>query len=260
MPVPRFADPEFVAVEGPNGIVILVPASQLGLPPNQPKPAIRKRSNADKDATLSRQLKTLANICGSLSDWAKSKKPYTALLEDCQSLAAQPDVAEGVRVYLEGQPAVRSAAEMLITAIAMSANADWRQAPEVLRGTAARGWFLGRWLPTFLVVDGPISRFVSSEAFRHQRAGAETFRAMRKFLRNDSLFWSVRNAFAHWSFGWEIVDRQSWIVIYDENEGSEKARLHQRQADALHMVSFSIVDALSEVFFRPGLAGAYSNK
>jgi hypothetical protein len=56
--------------------------------------------------------------------------------------------------------------DLLFTSIAMSARADWQSAPISMRGVAARGWFLGRWIPTFLVLDGPILRFLTSEAFR----------------------------------------------------------------------------------------------
>lgn len=195
-------------------------------------------------------LQLLAPTFSSLSSWATISNPYSALVDDCRTLAAEPSVASLVTAFLQDQPSVRAAADMLVTAIAMSANADWRQTPSVVRATAARGWFIGRWLPTFLIIDGPIRRFLLSSAFQRRTRRDDVFKAARMFLCHDSTFRSVRNSFAHWSFGWEVVNRESWVVIYDVDTGKAKMRLHQREGDALHLVAFTIVDILSEVFFR----------
>jgi len=66
----------------------------------------------------------------------------------------------------------------------------------------------------------------------------------------DPTFVAVRNAFAHWSFGWEIVNQESWILVYDVKSGAEKMRVHQRHGDALHLVAFTIVDVIHEALIR----------
>ncbi len=138
---------------------------------------------------------------------------------------------------------------MLVTAISMSANANWRETPDVVRATAARGWFLNRWLPTFLIVDGPIMRFMAMVASNGQKGRGETFIAARKVLL-DSTFKEVRNAFAHWSFGWQTIEGDHWIVVFDVETEAETMRFHQRQGDALHMIAWTIVDILNQTFFQ----------
>lgn len=246
--------PEYLAIEGPDGLVLLVPRAAFDSA-EEPRPtAARRRSPEERDAGLRAQFDMLRPLLPGLpaSAWASSPTPYTALMEDCRALLSQPLVARGVATYLQKRPSVRSAAEMLVTAISMSANADWRRTPEVVRAVAARGWFLGRWIPTFLVVDGPITRFMRSEAFKDQKPRAEIFKAARKLICEDPIMKSTRNSIAHWSFGWRVVSGDSNLVLYDENTGAPKLELQRRQVDAMHLVAFTIVDILNEVFLRPG--------
>lgn len=74
-----------------------------------------------------------------------------------------PGFAKRLEVYLRTHTGLRRAVNMLFTFIAMSARARGQETPVASRAVAARGWFLGRWVPTFLIVDGPIGRFVCSD-------------------------------------------------------------------------------------------------
>jgi hypothetical protein len=154
------------------------------------------------------------------------------------------DVAE----YLEENPSVANAAEMLFTSIAMSARADWRSVPAEFRGVAARGWFLGRWIPTFLVLDGPILRFLNSPAFRRQDGSAVFLRAVRSFFHAKD-FMALRHAFAHWSFFWATNGGDSEIVAVSRTS-SEEVRVSRKEADAFHILTFAVVEAINDAFLR----------
>src|SRR5712692_11376870 len=119
-------------------------------------------SLAEKDAMLRTAFARLAARVET-SPWLVSAAPYSQLRDKCLDLLADPDFEAKLRSYLAGRAAVRRAFEMFFTFIAMAARAQWQDAPEHIRGVTARGWFLGRWVPTFLIIDGPVGRFVLSE-------------------------------------------------------------------------------------------------
>jgi len=151
--------------------------------------------------------------------------------------------------FLRTRTILRRAIEMFFTQISMSARADWSAAPPAIRGIVARGWFLGRWLPTFLIIDGPIGRFVCHKASPLHSYLDERYpllAAARAFI-GEKLFIQVRNGFAHWGFAWEVVGADSYIVIYNWEQDLPIARLHQREADAFHIAAFALIEILDEV-------------
>jgi len=151
--------------------------------------------------------------------------------------------------FLRTRTILRRAIQMFFTQISMSARADWRAAPPEIRGVVARGWFLGRWLPTFLIIDGPIGRFVchkTSPLHAYLDGRYPLFAAARAFV-GEKLFLQVRNGFAHWGFDWEVVGADSYIVIYNWEQDLPIARLHQREADAFHIAAFALIEILDEV-------------
>jgi hypothetical protein len=161
---------------------------------------------------------------------------------------AQPLVQQDVAAYLAENPSVANAVQMLFTSIAMSARADWRSVPAEFRRVAARGWFLGRWIPTFLVLDGPILRFLNSPAFRRQDGSGEFLRAVRSFFQAKD-FMTLRHAFAHWSFSWATNGVDSEIVAFSRTS-SEEVRVSRKEADAFHILTFAVVEAISDTFLR----------
>jgi hypothetical protein len=137
---------------------------------------------------------------------------------------------------------------MLFTSISMSARADWRAVPAEFRGVAARGWFLGRWIPTFLVLDGPILRFLNSAAFRRQAGCTDFLRAVRGFFHARD-FMALRHGFAHWSFSWSTNGDDSEIIVH-AHESKDEIRVTRREADAFHIVTFTVVHAIDECLLR----------
>lgn len=259
--LPSDPDPscnEYFLMPPLGGILVLLPkGTQSAIPAGPPDcdsadPDIG--GPRDRNAILRRAFADLQPLVGQ-SLWTQATNPVDDLLKDCQSVAAQPVVFQQVQDYLSQWPIVRHSAEMLFTAISMSARAQWRAAPSQFRGLAARGWFLGRWVPTFLLVDGPISRFLQSGALKGQAGRADCLRAARRFLA-EPVFVSLRHAFAHWAFHWESAADGSYVVAYDHRDGKVKARMHQREADAFHIAAFAIIEALEASFFRPSPNGA----
>jgi len=143
--------------------------------------------------------------------------------------------------------------DTFMAAILMAASAKWREVVPHARGLAARGWFIGRWLPTSLVVTGPISRFVAGDGLRHVTADAvKHVRAIRRFIQ-DPVVLRLRNALAHWSFEWESRPDGNYVVSYDRHGVFS---LHQQEADAVHIVMVTVVELLHEHCIRPRHARA----
>ncbi len=60
---------------------------------------------------------------------------------------------------------------------------------------------------------------------------------------------SFRHALAHWSFEWRTRDEGNFIAWTDQS-GSHR-ELHQEEADAIHWVTFMVVEALYRRLLRP---------
>ncbi|MBI4212731.1 MAG: hypothetical protein HY534_00295 [Chloroflexi bacterium] len=97
------------------------------------------------------------------SAWSTSPQPFTDLYGECRRLMADATFIRSLSIYLRTHTTLPRAVEMLFTCMAMAAGARWDDAPEEMKGVRARGWFLGRWIPTFLIVDGPIGRFMTGD-------------------------------------------------------------------------------------------------
>jgi hypothetical protein len=202
----------------------------------------------EKDRTLAEAFARL-KARGVSSAWASSPTPYSALRNECRLLLNDTDFMAALQTYLRTHTGLSRAVTMLFTFIAMSARARWQDAPVPVRGVTARGWFLGRWVPTFLIVDGPIGRFVcGDDSPLRSRYGPEhpLLSAARDFLK-DRLFYLLRNGFAHWAFDWEVVGGESYVVAYDWERDLPTAKMHQSECDAYHIITFALVEVLDEV-------------
>ena len=206
-------------------------------------------SPAEKDGIL-RQAFDQLKARGVGSPWAASPNPWTEIEVECRVLMDNLDFTKALDLYLRIHTGLSRSVTMLFTFIAMAANARWQDLPEESRGVAARGWFLGRWVPTFLIVDGPIGRFVCGEESPLKPWFGQSYpmiTSARDFL-NDRLFRVVRNGFAHWAFDWEVVGRESYIVAYDWERDLPTAKMHQAECDAYHIIAFALVEVLEAVF------------
>jgi hypothetical protein len=208
-----------------------------------------RHSSAEKDGILRHAFEQL-KARGVGSPWAASHNPWTEIEVECRVLIDNLDFTQVLDSYLRAHTGLRRSVTMLFTFIAMAANARWQDLPEESRGIAARGWFLGRWVPTFLIIDGPIGRFVCGEESPLKPWFGQHYPMLtsaRDFL-NDRLFRVVRNGFAHWAFDWEVVGSESYIVAYDWERDLPTAKMHQAECDAYHIVAFALVEVLESVF------------
>lgn len=195
------------------------------------------------------------------SAWAASEVPFEALRAECLVLASEPSFTAELKRYLASRTIVRRAITTFFSQIAMAARARPDDVPEQHRPVAARGWFIGRWLPTFLVIDGPIGRFFlhdSSPLARRLGPDLPVLSAARDLIA-DKTFRTLRNGFAHWGFDWEVVGGASYVVAYDWERDLPTAKLHQQEADAFHICAFALIEVVEDVLiseraFRSGAA------
>ena len=142
---------------------------------------------------------------------------------------------------------IARAIEMFFNHVGVSARNNWDEdVPEEFLPFAARGWFLGRWLPTFLIIDGPIGRFICKggsplfEKLKNQYQTYPLLASARDFLNND-LFMKLRHGFAHWAFDWVVVGNESYVVSYDWETDILTAKLHQEEADAFYIIAVQLI-------------------
>lgn len=253
-PRPEAALPDYWMIPAPDDILVLMPASAFEL-------AVSKAAGEDEletdeslqnedwpEARLRMAFRRLGGMVNS-SEWAQSATPYGDLNRAFSAAARDPAVAVDVRKALEGAPQLIGAISTFFAAFTTATRADWRHLPVVHRGVGARGWFIGRWLPTALVVDGPVVRFLNSTAF--QRLGdpaRRTVRAVRRFLQERTIL-SFRHALAHWSFEWRTREEGNFIA-WTDRAGTDR-EIHQEDADAIHWVTFTIVGTLYSRLLRP---------
>ena len=208
-------------------------------------------SPLEKDAHL-REVLAKLRARGISSRWTTSTQPFTGLWNECTGLMQDADFRRELDDYLRVRTTIPRAVEMLFTTIAMAARADWKGVPDPFRGVAARGWFIGRWLPTFLIIDGPLGRLLDgddSPLKSRYGPGLPLLTAARDFVM-DRTFRLVRNSLAHWSFHWEVVGSESYLVAYDWERDLPQAKLHQSEADAYHIAAFSVVEVLHDVMLK----------
>jgi hypothetical protein len=208
-------------------------------------------SDDQKDLQLHIAFEELRTL-GVVSAWTNSPTPYTSLRSECQRLMKDRGFTAEMSGFLESRGMLGRSVQMFFTLIAMTARADWRTGPESIRSVLARGWFLGRWIPTFLIIDGPIGRFFCRPSPLQQFLDEQhpLLCGASEFLGNR-LFREVRHGFAHWAFDWESSSGDSTLVIYDRERDRSIARLHQRQADAFHIAAYALIEVWDEVVLRP---------
>jgi hypothetical protein len=121
------------------------------------------------------------------------------------------------------------------------------------------GTRIGRWLPTFLVIDGPLGRFLRSadsplnELLRRAHSTYPTLAQARDTFSHD-LFRQVRNGVGHWAFAWEQGDDGERLVCFHPESGKRTAEVSLLEAEGLHVASFAVIECLDRRIF--DLAGA----
>lgn len=194
---------------------------------------------------VERVLFELLGARGMAAAWLREPSPRTALTAECRSLMADPPFRSSLAAYLSANPVVAQSIETMLAQLAFSAGVHWRQAREVLHPLAHRGWHLARWLPTFLLVDGPLGRLLRQrpsplvEQLQSEHARYPLLASARDAFNNE-LFRKVRDSFAHWSFTWNGAGSSVQIEIFRFESGAKEAELSLLEAEALHYLAASL--------------------
>ena len=154
-------------------------------------------NETQKDELLQMLLQTLATR-GLAIKWASVKKPYSGLVEESCNLLSVNAHLEEFRIYLQSNPIIQDTVETLLSHLAMSANAKWQDTPAAVRSLAQRGWYLGRWLPTYLIIDGPLGRFLKDSnsplvSILKKEYSKYPLLTQARHIFNNELFRLVRN-------------------------------------------------------------------
>jgi hypothetical protein len=214
--------------------------------------------HSDKDGLLRDLLKVLAGR-GIAKKWATSQQPYTDILQECQTLMSDPIYQKEFSIYLKANPIIQETVETMLATFAMAANVKWRDIPMPVQILARRGWHINRWLPTFLIIDGPLGRFLKKQdsplntLLRSEHKKYPTLAQARDVFNHD-LFRKVRNGVGHWSFIWQEEKEGSQLVMIDWESGETDVTITLLEAEALHLVAFSVIEVFDkEIFSRLNL-------
>jgi len=211
--------------------------------------------DAQKKNKLLRELLPKIADRGIAKKWAVADMPYTALVDECRSLQVNQTFLNALRIYLEENMIIVQTVETLLAQLAMAANSNWQDTPAAVQSLSRRGWFVGRWLPTFLIVDGPLGRvFKANDSplsilLKKEHSNYPVLCAARDAFNHD-LFRIVRNGIGHWAFVWKEESSMPQLEMVDERTGNITATISLVEAEAMHLVAFSVIEALDTQVFR----------
>jgi len=210
-------------------------------------------SGPQKDELLRGLLQPLA-IRGIAKRWSALQKPASALTLECRAVAADGVARDEFRCYLQANSIIQLTVETLLSHLAMTANVRWQDIKGVVQPLARRGWHIARWLPTFLIIDGPLGRFLRAAdsplntLLRKDHATYPVLTQARDAFNHD-LFRQLRNGVGHWSFQWEEVGNGPRLVMMNWESGQPTVTITLLEAEALHLLSFSVIEALDRELF-----------
>ena len=199
--------------------------------------------------------------------WAANLDPVSALRAECRLLASDTGFMSSLRKFLGENPIMETSCESMLARLALAAGVRWQNTAPVLQPFSRRGWHIGRWLPTFLLIDGPLGRLLRSSAsplnerLRGRNTGFPLLSDARDAFNHDT-FRLLRNGFGHWSFEW--IDRAALLEVrvVDWETGEETVTLSLLECEALHWLTASVVHAIDDELFKPrgGATGNIGNK
>ena len=173
----------------------------------------------DKDELLSKLLRVLA-VRGIARKWANSQKPYSDIIAECRMLNADLPLQREFGDYLRANPIIQETVHTLLSHLMMASHGRWQDVPTPGCLIARHGSMINRWLPTFLIINGPLGRFLCSAdsplniLLRTQHATYPLLAQARDLFGHD-LFRRVRNGVGHWSFIIEQQDSAENLICFD---------------------------------------------
>lgn len=207
-----------------------------------------------KDQLL-RSLLQVLDARGIARRWTQSETPYADLDRECTVAASHAEFADQFGRYLRMNPVVRLSVQTFLAHISVAANVRPDQVPWPQQVLMPLGTRIARWLPTFLVIDGPLGRFLRAadfplnELLRREHATYPALAQARDTFNHD-LFRRLRNVVGHWAFAWEQDNNGGErFVCFDWESGERTAEVSLLETEALHVVSFAVIECLDRRLF-----------
>lgn len=144
---------------------------------------------------------------GMARTWACDADPIAGVGAECRALARDMTFMSSFRTFLDANPIIEASCASMLAQLALAAGVRWRDTAPILQPLSRRGWHIGRWLPTFLLISGPLGHLLRGGAsplnqrLRGKNAGLPLLSEARDVFDNDE-FRLLRNGFGHWSFEW----------------------------------------------------------
>lgn len=215
------------------------------------KEAFALLNSRDKD-DLVRAAFLLLNSRNVAAEWARLHKPYSALRHDCIQLMTDAVFVSELKGYMQKREYIHHSVEMMLTHMSMAENSRWDQTPTWMQPISKRGRYINRWIASFLIIDGPVGRFLRWKDSPIKSRIGEAYpvlSAAQSFL-DEKVFKDLRHGFAHWSFDLEVSAGEPYLICYKDGKDVVSARLHFLEAEAFHIITFGLVEILDEVFFK----------
>lgn len=188
--------------------------------------------------------------------WAGSADPLSGLRNECLTLAANPQFTSEFKCYIDAHPIIQASCESMLAQLALPAGVRWQDTDPILHPLSRRGWYIGRWLPTFLLISGPLGRLLKDPASPlNKRLLSKNprfpFLSEARDAFNDNTFRLLRNGFGHWSFEWIDSGHLSGVEvkIIDWVSGKETTRLSLLECEAFHFLTFCVVRTIDREIF-----------
>lgn len=211
-------------------------------------------AESERNTLLAQMLQVLRGR-GLTRKWAESQTPYSDLLQECELITSSDLLLREFGGYLRANPVIQFSVDSLLAHLSSAAFARWQDVPMPAQLFARRGWHLGRWLPTFLVIDAPLARFLRdpesplNALLRGSYMTYPTLAQARDVFGHD-LYRRLRNGIGHWSFAWEHNGGGERLVCFDWQSGERTVDVSLLEAEGLHLVSFSTIECLDYGIFR----------
>lgn len=163
--------------------------------------------------------------------WAQLKTPYSDLDQECMVAASHAKFADQCDRYLCVNPVVRLSVQSFLAHLSVAANVRPEQIPWPQQILMPLGTRIARWLPTFLVIDGPLGRFLRTadsplnELLRREHAKYPALAQARDIFNHD-LCRHLRNGVSHWACAWEHAKDGERLVCCDWESGERTAEVH----------------------------------
>lgn len=204
---------------------------------------------AQRDELLRGLLQLLARR-GIAKRWAELPEPASALTLECQTIASNQVIRADFRSYFHANPSIPQTVDTLLAHLAMTSSVRWQDIQGIIQPLAKRGWHIARWLPTFLIIDGPLGRFLRDAGsplnilLKKEHANYPVLAQARDTF-NSELFRQVRNGVGHWSFRWEDARDGPHLIMINWETSQTTTTISLLEAEALHLVAYSVIEALN---------------